>query len=361
VDARFIVPNYHVILIHYPLALLVAGVIAELATCFWSKSGARVAGRWMILLGALSMLPAATSGMSALADVIEHRGELTEQQYHSLKDHTVWMAIASLIITVSVTIWIGCCDRVRILLRWPVLVLLLWAVLMMGAAAWHAGEAVYKHGVAQIEPTTQTTGGSGLGFLIPPMEGHLLSAGAMLSFVMLAIAVSFRKVNRYRELRRLEAQVKTVAYDLDEPAPKPARYAIVAIILAGATVLFGWWYLSSSTDAWATAVEQAGPRAGAVEKTHTYLSGLLDSAFERGIRTRKLEYPRRALHVVSGVLIVVLLAALAVLARFVRKGRVLLSIVSILLVASLATQVWLGTLLLYYGPAGPVTAIEASQ
>ena len=43
---RFVNPNYHVILIHYPLGVFVLGVILELlGLIFWRRSSARVAGR----------------------------------------------------------------------------------------------------------------------------------------------------------------------------------------------------------------------------------------------------------------------------------------------------------------------------
>src|SRR5205807_2675734 len=69
VPVRFLNPNYHVILIHYPLGVFVLGVILEMFSFFWRKSSVRSAARWMILLGALLSIPAATSGIAALDEV----------------------------------------------------------------------------------------------------------------------------------------------------------------------------------------------------------------------------------------------------------------------------------------------------
>ena len=66
---RFIVPNLHVALLHFPIALLLLGTAIEVFSFLWRRSGVRIAARWMILLGALSMLPAAASGMFAFSDV----------------------------------------------------------------------------------------------------------------------------------------------------------------------------------------------------------------------------------------------------------------------------------------------------
>src|SRR5690606_22379370 len=54
---EIISPNLHVVLMHTPLALLVIGTVIELFAFLWRESTFRTAGRWMILLGALAMIP----------------------------------------------------------------------------------------------------------------------------------------------------------------------------------------------------------------------------------------------------------------------------------------------------------------
>ena len=67
---EFINPNLHVILIHYPLGLLVVGTLIELFSFLgWRNSAFRAAGRWMLLIGILSLTPTMFSGLYALADV----------------------------------------------------------------------------------------------------------------------------------------------------------------------------------------------------------------------------------------------------------------------------------------------------
>src|SRR5205814_1160949 len=66
---QFINPNLHVVLVHFPLALLLFGAVIELvAPLLWRRSAFRAAGRWMILLGALTAAPTATAGLYALYD-----------------------------------------------------------------------------------------------------------------------------------------------------------------------------------------------------------------------------------------------------------------------------------------------------
>src|SRR3954454_19920282 len=62
-------PNLHVVLVHFPLALLVAGLGVEILSVLYRRTTLRAAGRWMILLGALAAVPPALSGAYAFADV----------------------------------------------------------------------------------------------------------------------------------------------------------------------------------------------------------------------------------------------------------------------------------------------------
>src|SRR4051794_16756227 len=65
---QFINPNWHVILIHYPLGLLTIGVLIELLAIFWRRSTVRNAGKWMILIGTLACIPTVTTGLYAFND-----------------------------------------------------------------------------------------------------------------------------------------------------------------------------------------------------------------------------------------------------------------------------------------------------
>ena len=57
-------PNLHAVLVHFPLALLIVGVLVEILTLvFWNlrKSTIRIAGRWMLVLGILAAVPTLTT------------------------------------------------------------------------------------------------------------------------------------------------------------------------------------------------------------------------------------------------------------------------------------------------------------
>src|SRR5262245_22228828 len=66
-------PDLHVILIHFPIAMLFVGAAIELlAPLFWRRSSFRAAGRWMILVGALAAIPAVTTGLFAARHAMGH-------------------------------------------------------------------------------------------------------------------------------------------------------------------------------------------------------------------------------------------------------------------------------------------------
>ena len=82
-DARpkeLVNPNLHVVLVHFPLALLLAGLAIEVFSFMYRRSSFRAAGRCMILLGALASVPTALSGAYAFADVARRTMPAVEQR-----------------------------------------------------------------------------------------------------------------------------------------------------------------------------------------------------------------------------------------------------------------------------------------
>ena len=70
---------------------------------------------------------------------------------------------------------------------------------------------------------------------------------------------------------------------------------------------------------------------------------------------------RRLAHVLGGSTTVVLTLVLAALARWGRERRVLIALCGLLLVAAVAAQLWLGILLMYDTPAGPIHRFQQPE
>lgn len=415
-------PNLHVVLVHYPIGLLTIGVLIECLSFLWPDEhrGPRHAGRWMVLLGALSMVPTAFAGMYALADV--HGTELPRDGHQLLVRHG-WSQAAATALTVFATlVWLSGSDRWRRGVRVPVLLMLLGGVGMMTFGAYLSGEAVYAHGAgvspmgheperesagaATTNPTAATQpaertvarGERGLAYVLPPLQGHLVGAGCVVAASLAGMGLGLRRVAAGREAEQnmLEAKADVArrhegpsgtgnAVDMGRSGPgmqslllskslnpgvqvaarapvvPAARFFVLALVLAVLTAAAGYWYLAREAGLWADVSAELGSRASLPDRVHAFTRSLLGTPFERDRETKQFEHARRAFHVVGGVATIVLLAVLAAVARWVRRSRWALLLVSTLLLAVVAAQTWLGALLLYEGPEGAVTRFERQE
>src|SRR5207237_6680364 len=145
-------------LIHFPIGLLFVGTIIELLSFMWRRSGFRAAGRWMILIGALASIPAATTGMFAARQAMDvspdeklvdlkKEAPLDAEQWDHLRHHIKFNGSAAVLLGVMVIGWIGASDRVRQRAHIAYLLALLIAVGLLTCGAWHGGEMVYAHGM----------------------------------------------------------------------------------------------------------------------------------------------------------------------------------------------------------------------
>lgn len=387
---RFIQPNWHVILIHYPLALLSLGLLIEIF-CFPWRAAFRAAGRWMILLGVLAMIPAATSGIFALHDIAAQGNPRNESHWYETKElanfsamqwqfarmHIIYNAIAVGIALLAVIAWIGSSDKWRRLLRIPALILLLIAYGFMSAGAWHGGEMVYHYAMG-VNPSEQTpsfvihhesmTGA--IDKYIDPWQLHLFMAGLVFAISAAALALTIRASVQARALIVEHKPTDEAAADLSaaktlsdptsraisvEPLPDDphtsrvvsavlppvpsARFWILAAVVAVLTILGGFWIGDFFKD-----TSRFGLRLN--RSLHFLFSG-------DGVNLRRM-----GMHIVFGGSILLLTLVLAILTRWKPRARALLATFSSLLILAMAGQVWMGILLLYDSDKGPISGFQ---
>src|ERR1700722_11535562 len=220
---RFLNPNYHVILIHYPLALLGVGLLIELFSFLWRTSSVRVAGHWMMLLGALATLPAVTTGIFAKWDILSAGGSnggnwadtrqaanLTALQWHLLNQHVLFTAIGGGLAGLGAIFWLGSENRFPGHISRMVLAMFLIAMGLMVAGAYNAGEIVYR---TQFSTRSQDQADKLLGewqkdtkagdpqerfqrrieFYVDTLQMHVIGAGVVFALVAAAMGLSGKK------------------------------------------------------------------------------------------------------------------------------------------------------------------------
>lgn len=358
-------PNWHVPLIHYPIGLLTLGLAVELFSFLYRRGTLRAAGRWMLLLGALSCLPAATSGIYAYYDTIRHAGleekpetepaqkawyqltrdaqnHLSNQQWDDLKHH-IWRAASGTVIVIfGVLLYLAASDRWRRRFYFPSLLLILFATVVLMSGAWHAGESIYTRGTAiQRDATGVVLDADHLDAaargIFPPMQMHVIFAGVMIAMALAALGVSIRALvtlgpapeknppslpgaRENHDTAYADSPVVQRQMTVIEPPPRvyAARFWLMALLLGAATATGGVWVAGWSWDAFKPLIAQ----------------------------------PRDLAHLILGAALLLLLVVLAAITRWAARRKWMLGALSLLLVLIIAAQIWMGILLMYDGSNG---------
>ena len=140
-----IIPNWHPVFVHFPIAFATASVFFFVAgKLFKEKKLAAqclLVGRWMLWAAAILVCVAAVFGWLAYNSV-EH----DEAGHLAMTMHRNW-ALAALGALVSLAALDAWSQRSIATPSYGFLLLLVVAWLLVVSAAWHGGEVVYRHGL----------------------------------------------------------------------------------------------------------------------------------------------------------------------------------------------------------------------
>lgn len=383
-NRELVIPNLHVILIHYPLGVFFAGLLIELGGFMWRRSSVRTAARWMILIGALSMIPTAFSGIYALHDAaligndaasetwsdIASNSPLSADQWKQLIWHTWLMSGATALVVTATIAYLAMSDRLRNKLYLLTLAALLIGAGAMVVGAWFSGEAVYRYAVAvqdeqetpatqeagehqtaatthaakdadedddQVAPATQPTGAMGvvarINTMLPPVQPHVIMAGTTIAVALAAMGVSVRRITGDvppPDLQDGDALVQSLRPVEPLPVIYPAKFWMVAMVLAIGTALGGWYVFGSD--------------AGTFDPK-TMWRMVAESDPDRSLN-------RGLAHVIGAGSLIFLPLILAGVAKWAPRRKGVLGVLSAILLLAIAAQVWFGLLLLMDGTAG---------
>lgn len=345
---EFISPNWHVILIHYPIALLTVGVILELITLGWRKHSLRLAGRWMILFGAFMLLPTAAAGMYAFRDALQPEESAVHimpwqqtaalsswrpEQWEFVSRH-IWLnGAAAVLILLAVIGWLAVPDRWRTKLYGPGLAALVVGVGLTGAGAWYGGEMVYHYGTA-VPPSAVSAkadlgheseeAGGGLAYFLPPLQLHVTLAGLLFAAVLLSLALV---------CRRAADPIHTAEPPADHLQKRPFSWQIWLAIT-------GLGLITAIAGLWATMPQFS------LDNLQTNVQMLV-----------RPDHLRLSLHVLAGLALVLLPVGLAYASRYLNRTWAAVCSVALLLLVPI--QLWLGMLLLFDSHEGPLTGFQS--
>jgi uncharacterized membrane protein len=391
---QFISPNWHPLLIHYPLAFLSAGILIELFSFLWPRGLFRAAGRWMILLGALLAVPALTAGMYAFRGAVSsgaahpHMGtwyevvrssNWTSDQWYLMTRH-VWLnSIGVAALVIGVASWVASTDLWRRRLYWPVMLVLIASMGLFTVGSWYSGEAVYRHGTAvelsPNHPTAARVGGEStstdsnppqrhaIKWYVPPLELHMVLAGIMVALSVGALALTLRRLERTPRSSEPPETIGPEEPTIGTPAPETviAPDVITAPPAGSVTVRTyttsvgpihaGRFWLLGCFAAICTAV------AGIWSVIDVFTTERLRRNWAQ---LTESDHRRLLAHTIVGVFLILVPLLLAALARFGRRRRALSSLFLAVLVILIGLQIWLGVAMVYDGHNGPLYRFNAA-
>jgi uncharacterized membrane protein len=384
----FINPNWHAALVHFPLCLLVVGVGIEWLTVVFRRPSIQRAGRWTLLLGALSAVAVSFSGIYALDDVVyrsqrpeasqaserpwrdlAHDARLhgglgtpdssaaradrsrTDQDWQMLEWHA-WLEGGGVAVIAAVVILASSLPgRMRHRLMLPFRLLLLAGLGAMLCGAWFSGETVYRDATAtQLkgadEPRAGVPANAGLAgrigqdleyFLGPPLQTHVFMGGVTVAAAAGALLAAMGRFHDAIPVAPPTSDEPAHRLPVEEPCRTPRRKWLAAVLWLGAVLLavltgfLGVWNLSRPGEAnsWSP------PKLWAAT---------ID-------RSDNPDGPvnLRTAHVIVAVCIILSLLSLAAAGRWRGQSRQLLMALGLALLLLVAVQVWLGILLLFDG------------
>ena len=362
-------PNWHIALVHFPIALIVFGTLVELFSFLgWRGSGFRRAGRWMFLIGAVTAVPTTFNGLYALHYVApEGLNELAQSKpllAQTMTQHVITQSVATAGSMFVVVLWLalspGWRDRLNLLFK--LMLIGISGLILYGSHL--GGESVYYHGLGvdtRRAPTSlpsleQAKHIKTWEDLAPPEQSHVTMAGLAVAIACVTLGLAIRTASSEEDpslspdhADRIAAAfapdalsdptlppVHTQSRNYTPPFPV-ARFWFLAALLLIMTATLGDWIVAQSVgwdvkEIWKAIshpVEDNGPAV-----------------------TRRLAH-----FIVGGTLIVDTLL-LGLIARFAPRRSVLLLVFAVPLVLALVAQLWLGILLLFDGPAGAVTGFQ---
>ena len=148
--------NVHPMIVHFPIALLIVGCVADIAGAAFKKDFFSKAGFYLLLLGTLGVIAAYLSGGQA-GEGLTEGGALKQalENHEGAAGLSLWLIAA----TALVRTFLVAAKKFSGPVRWLPVALFFVSVLAIARTGYYGGELVFKH-AAGVQLTIDDTLGS---------------------------------------------------------------------------------------------------------------------------------------------------------------------------------------------------------
>lgn len=139
------VPNWHPLVVHFPIALVVVATALLLAARLLRSEAlaatAATVGTWNLCLGAAAAVFALATGLGAVLDL-----DVSAAARAAVSAHMKWAMFTTLVF-VLLAVWRGAGTTPRSRPSWIFLIVLLAATAALAVTSYRGGKNVYEYGV----------------------------------------------------------------------------------------------------------------------------------------------------------------------------------------------------------------------
>lgn len=134
--------HLHAMVIHFPIALLMAGFLSELIALFSKKDFFKNAAFYLLILGALGAIVAYLSGSYAGEGIEEGPLKIPVELHEEAANITLWLAIITALFRIGIYFF----KVNRSWTKWVSIILFAAVVGAIARTGYLGGELVYSHG-----------------------------------------------------------------------------------------------------------------------------------------------------------------------------------------------------------------------
>ena len=136
------VTNFHPMIVHFPIALLIAGFGFDVAGLFINRDTFTKVGFYLLLIGAIGTIAALLSGEAAGEGVAEQGPlKIALERHESAAEATVWLAA----VTASLRVFLVLIKKYKGYFKAGIVALYFASVVAVGLTGHYGGKLVYEN------------------------------------------------------------------------------------------------------------------------------------------------------------------------------------------------------------------------